>query len=865
MRSPTVSTTRQLSLRWWLVVPFLIQIFATVGLVGYLSFVNGQKTVTNLANRLMSEVNSRVDQHLDTYLATPYQINQINVDAIEMGGLNVQDLPAAGRYFWKQMQVFPNVSFIGYALTDGRYAGAGRWIEGQGVTIDEVANPSSGRGQTYATDRNGNRTKVLLDEPYEPLSEAWYSETIQAGKPLWSQIYVSESEVEYIAASANRPIYGKNRRVIGVIGVDLLLSNIGEFLQKLKTSQNGGIFIVERDGLLVADSSSQKPYGVVNQKIERLNVLSSVDPLIRATAQQVQQQFGNFRNIQQYQTLELQFEGDRHFVQVAPWKDNYGLDWLVVIAVPESEFMGQINANTRTTIFLCLGALALATLLGILTSYWIAQPIRRLSTASQAIAAGDLEQTVEIRGAKEIRVLAKSFNRMAAQLRQSFQDLAASNSALAQTNHLLADTNSTLELNNEDLEQRVQERTAELQKAKEMADQANQAKSDFLARMSHDLRTPLNGILGYTQVLQRDKAATAKQKDGLNVIYQCGKHLSTLISDILDLSKIEAGKLELAPQTFSLEPMLHAVRDLCSIQAEQKNIGFKLQILNQLPLAVYGDETRLRQVLINLVGNAIKFTDQGEVKLKVGRMLMSERPSRYREGSSDVDRQMIHTIRFQVEDTGIGMTPKQLDTIFLPFEQAGEMVRQAQGTGLGLAISRTLVQLMGSEIKVRSDLGAGSMFWFTLDMPAVAAAADAMAAKGDRVITGYEGPPRTILLVDDRWENRAVVADLLKPLGFSILEAQDGQEGISQAKMCHPDAIITDLAMPVMDGLEMTQLLRRLENFKEVPIIASSAYVFNYDRQRSEAAGCNTFIPKPVQATELFEMLQQYLGLIWKY
>jgi signal transduction histidine kinase/ActR/RegA family two-component response regulator len=863
MQNLDVPTSKQLALRWYLVIPFLLQTFAIVGLVGYLSFKNGQKAVTDLATQLMDETTDRVDQHLDNYLETPHLINQINIDAMESGGLDVQNLQTSGRYFWKQMQVFKHVSFVGYALTDGRYTGAGRWLEGQGTTIDELIPSPDNDSQTYATDRQGNRTKVILDEEYFPLTEPWYTETIRAGKPVWSQIYASSGTGEYIAASANRPIYDKNRKMIGVIGTDLLLSNISDFLRKLKVSRTGRIFILERDGLLVGDSSPNKPFTVNNQVVERLNVLSSPDPLILATAQEIQQKSGSFQKIERDQALNLDIGGDRHFVQVMPWKDAYGLDWLVVVVVPESDFMGQIDANTRTTISLCLGALGLATLLGILTSSWIASPVRRLSLASQAIAKGNLDQKVEIKGIRELNILAQSFNQMATQLRQSFTDLATSNAALERSNQALENTNSELGTNNEALEQRVQERTAQLQQAKEAADKANQAKSDFLANMSHDLRTPLNGILGYTQVLQRDKTATPKQLDGLNVIYQCGTHLSTLINDILDLSKVEAGKLELAPRNFQFEPMLHGIRDLCRIQAEQKNIGFKLQILNQLPNAVQGDDKRLRQVLINLIGNAIKFTDHGEVKLKVGRMLVSEHPlSRYAKGQADASRQLVHSLRFQIEDTGMGMTPEQLETIFLPFEQVGEISRKAEGTGLGLAISRTLVEMMGSEIKVKSELGEGSTFWFTLELPAVTDWQES-APPIDRPLTGYQGDRRTVLLVDDRWENRAVVSDLLTPLGFQMLEAKDGQDGLSQAKEHHPDLIITDLAMPLMDGLEMTRCLRQWDEFGDTPIIASSAFVFNYDRQQSQDAGCNDFLPKPVQASELLEILQRYLSLEW--
>ncbi|MBD1841377.1 response regulator [Coleofasciculus sp. FACHB-64] len=407
-----------------------------------------------------------------------------------------------------------------------------------------------------------------------------------------------------------------------------------------------------------------------------------------------------------------------------------------------------------------------------------------------------------------------------------------------------------LENYNRMLEAKVQKRTLKLQqeirdrrKAEQSAQSANRAKSEFLANMSHELRTPLNGILGYAQILKRDKTLNEPQKDGLGVIHQCGEHLLTLINDILDLSKIEARKMELHLSHFHFPQFLEGIVELCRIRAQQKDIYLTYQLTAPLPLAVQGDEKRLRQVLINLLSNAIKFTTTGGVTFQVS----------YQDG----------TFRFQVEDTGVGMAPEQLEEIFLPFHQVGERDRKSEGTGLGLAISRQLVQMMGSEIKVNSILGKGSVFYFDLDLPLVDQWAD-VTQIDERPIIGYLGDKRKILIADDQWENRSILVKMLEPLGFEIMEATDGFDCITKAQEWQPHVILMDLMMPALNGLEATRRIRKSPNLKVV-VIATSASVFDCDQQQSFQAGCNDFLPKPIQNQELLEKLRGYLGLSWIY
>ena len=392
---------------------------------------------------------------------------------------------------------------------------------------------------------------------------------------------------------------------------------------------------------------------------------------------------------------------------------------------------------------------------------------------------------------------------------------------------------------------------AERIQAREAAEAANRAKSAFLANMSHELRTPLNAMLGYAQILQRDPKIDERQRAGIDTIQRSGDYLLTLINDVLDLAKIESGHFELFASPCNLSLLLRGITELFRMRAEQKGLCFQFREAPGLPETVEVDEKRLRQVLMNLLSNAVKFTDQGGIWL-----------------NADWEAGRLH---LEIGDTGIGIAPAHLPELFQPFRQGGAAHYRAQGTGLGLAISKNLVEQMKGQIRVETEPGRGSRFLLEIPLRVLHSApkvASPAATVVPAVVTGYrrrdKNPaPLRILIVDDVADNRAMLRDLLVPLGFEILEAASGQEAIAEVRRHNPDLVLMDLVLPDIDGLETTRRIHALPGRTHPRIVAVSASVFPIDHARCLAAGCQDHLPKPMVIESLLHLLERHLPLHW--
>ncbi|OKH30553.1 hypothetical protein NIES2119_30805 [[Phormidium ambiguum] IAM M-71] len=405
---------------------------------------------------------------------------------------------------------------------------------------------------------------------------------------------------------------------------------------------------------------------------------------------------------------------------------------------------------------------------------------------------------------------------------------------------------------NQDLEKRVYERTVQLEIAKEKAEVANQAKSVFITNMSHELRSPLNAILGFSQLMLRSKNLPFEQSENAGIIYRSGEYLLSLINHVLDLSKIEAGKITLNPSNFDLYRLLDDLEDMLSLRASNAGLNLIFSCGETIPHYIIADEVKLRQVLINLLSNAIKFTPKGSINLIVEKLA---------DDSTD-----IINLNFKVRDTGVGITAAELPKLFAVFSQTQAGKQAQEGTGLGLAISRKFVQLMGGDIEVESQLGKGSTFSFQIQAKLGEKVINRPTLIHQQIVGLVPGQPTyKILTVDDKSINCKLVINLLSPLGFEMKEASNGIEAIAIWEEWEPHLIFMDMRMPVMDGYEATKHIKSTTKGNATAVIAVTASVLEEEKAIVLSAGCDDFIRKPFTEQQIFETLAKHLGVNYIY
>ena len=830
-----VKLSGKATLQTVLIVPFVLQVFAAVGIVGYLSFRNSQRAVKDLAGQLMGEVSNRIEQNLRTYLQTPHQINQSKLDAVKLGFVNMKGLSAWEKYLWRQVQLYPYINFTSIANPDGEYRTGEKMSNG--TLLINASGPSTGFDfYSYNTNDRGDRTTVAaLVKNFDIRQHPSYAYAALEAKPTWSSVYVSFLEPTLIL-SALQPVYNSQKQLEGVLIAALRLDSIGQFLNSLKIGKSGQTFIIERNGTLLATSTPEKPFRTQNGKKELFKVTESSDAVTQTTAKYLESHFKNLHQITKAQQINVDINGQYKFLKILPFQDGKGLDWLIVVVVPEADFMEQIHASNRTTMLLSLAALAMATVVGIFTSRWIIKPILKLKDAAIALSEGQFDKTVNLARSDELGVLAAAFNSMAAQLQASFTALETKNTELQRLDKL---------------------------------------KDEFLANTSHELRTPLNGIIGIAESLIDGATGQLPEPTNFNLalISSSGKRLSSLINDILDFSQLKHKTIVLQIKPVGMREIVSVVLTLSQPLVGKKKLQLINSVAPELP-TIAADENRLQQILYNLIGNAIKFTESGTVEISAELVTGN--------AQSPPNSQLAIT----VSDTGIGIGEDKLERIFESFEQGdGSTAREYGGTGLGLTVAQQLVELHGGKIWVSSTVGVGSKFTFTLPVSQIQpefSSRQPRLTEGYRILITPEFAPESsiinsqvlaksefreseklkILVVDDEPINIHVIINSLSLEKYEITQASNGLEALNLIQSgFKPDLILLDVMMPQMTGYEVCREVRKKYSPLEMPILMLTAKNQTTDLVEAFNLEANDYVTKPFIKKELLARINTQIRL----
>jgi signal transduction histidine kinase/CheY-like chemotaxis protein/HPt (histidine-containing phosphotransfer) domain-containing protein len=783
------------------------------------------KILTQVAAQVQAGTEAHVQQVLDVLNGVfPEQLSGAELDRARSWLRNPAQFEGMAFALTRQS---PDVPVMHFGNLKGEYFGLEQTAGGASIGIRKP----DGRGRLLFQARYpGDRSHALESEVrnFEPRSTSWYAGALKAKGRAFTPVRVSAARKQ-LMVSLSQPVYDADGGAAGVFGADLYLQHLADVLRTQRISSHGAAFIVDEKGLLVASSAGDALYTGAAGSFVRTSPQASANPVIRASFAGLQALWASRSADTVAINTALQrlpSAGDSLMMVQRPFGEALGLHWTLVVAATESDFTADISRAFKVS----STAMVLLILLGSMIAFFIARSIgrrlRRLSVAAEQLGRGQIPVIDDRTRISEVhrlsQVLHDSANQLAAYREQVKSDAQALQEA------------------NESLEARVQRRTAELAASREEALAAARAKAAFLATMSHEIRTPLNGVVGMSTLLA-ETSLDAEQRDYLQTIRLSSDQLLAVINDVLDFSKIESGKLDLESEPLAVRGVVEEACDIAAPRARDKGLELIIDIADEgagaVPAAITGDITRLRQVLINLINNAVKFTQSGEVAVHARQLRADDGQGRC-------------VLEFRVTDSGIGIAPERLASLFEAFTQVdASTTRKYGGTGLGLAICKRLVELMGGQLGVESRAGEGSTFWFTVPAP-VAQLAPALGIADAGLLQG-----KRALVVDDHATNVRILTRQLHLWGMDVAAADSGARALDWLKgaASAPDVVVTDMHMPDMDGVAFAGALKLSSQWQNVPIVLlSSGFMPAADES---ARLFMARLLKPVRQNQLFETL----------